>query len=372
MARNTGTAGQGTLQDMNVIRGRPKQAAPNTDAQRPVDWREKKMEFRGVRKFRACHLEVRNSAARNTGKEAAHTGAGRAAEQEATVVVGLAMDRKRNTVGAGSMKVLSRVALRKEAQVPTQSPGSSGDEKSTEMRGREGKIKRTRSRSRMKSGSRHGKKSRSASSRGSRSRSPQSISRSRSSEGMVYKRSKRTRHHRRSESRGRSRSKRGRESGSTSRRSAHGTSLVKRHKRKKSHHRHRKGRDKSHHRKSHTETASGTGVARKKRVDTVTESYAAQSTPAYLCLLMSSLAATLIMATCVLMVYYIITCRKEVANTSPTPFSGTTTQSKPWHEADDYPYLAETYPGVLLHHRPVQTRGALHRETPERPSAAVR
>ncbi|KAH8034796.1 hypothetical protein HPB51_002210 [Rhipicephalus microplus] len=227
--------------------------------------------------------------------------------------------------------------IKERSASPTQSPGSSGDEKSTEMRGREGKMKRTRSRSRMKSGSRHGKKSRSGSSRGSRSRSPQSISGSRSSEGMVYKLSKRTRHHQRSESRGRSRSKRGRESGSTSRRSAHGTSLVKRHKRKKSHHRHRKGRDKSHHRKSRTETASGTGVARKKRIDTVTESYAAQSTPAYLCLFMSSLAATLIIATCVVMVYYIITCRKEVANTSPTPFSGTTTQSKPWHEPTTIP-----------------------------------
>ncbi|KAH7935172.1 hypothetical protein HPB52_004635 [Rhipicephalus sanguineus] len=151
------------------------------------------------------------------------------------------------------------------------------------------------------------------------------MSRSRSSEGMVDKRSKKRHHHRRS------RSKRSRESESTSRRSGHGTSSVKRHKGKKRHHRQKKGHGKSHHRKSRTETASGTARGG-KRGDAVAESYVAQSTPAYLCLLLSSLAATLTMVTCVLMVYYIITCKKQVANPSPTLFSGTPTEPKPWHE----------------------------------------
>ncbi|KAH6940706.1 hypothetical protein HPB50_005265 [Hyalomma asiaticum] len=227
---------------------------------------------------------------------------------------------------------------------PKRSPETSGSERTTETStkspdaSREGKIGRTRSRTISKSRSRRIRESRSRSSRGSRSRSRESKSRSRSSESMVEKRTKK-RHGRSGGSR-RSRSKRSRESESISR-SAQGTSSVRRHRGKKRHHRHRKGHGKSRHRKPRSETVSGTGRSGKMREDAVAESYAAQSTPAYLCLLMSSLAATLTMVTCVLMVYYIITCKKQLANPGTSVLSSTA-QPKPWHE----PMPPEIFPAT--------------------------
>ncbi|XP_075526961.1 uncharacterized protein LOC142559218 [Dermacentor variabilis] len=194
---------------------------------------------------------------------------------------------------------------------------------------REDKIGRKRSRTWTKSRSRHS--SRSRSSRKSRSRSRESKSRSRS----------------RSEGSRRSRSKRSRESESISSSSPHRTtSDIRKHKGKKRHHRHRhrKGRGRSSHRKSRLNMTSGAGRGRKKRGDTVTESYAAQSSPPYLCLLLSSVGVVLTMVTCVILIYYVITCRKQLMATSHSVFSGATQPEYP--DPEHEPIAPEVVPGT--------------------------
>ncbi|XP_037556115.1 serine/arginine repetitive matrix protein 2 [Dermacentor silvarum] len=228
----------------------------------------------------------------------------------------------------GSKNRSKRRSLSSERSRERSRKSSSRDrntETSTKSRdaSREDKIRRKRSRTRTKSRSRHS--SRSRSSRKSRSRSQKSNSRSTSRSGGSR----------------RSRSKRGRESESVSRSSPYRTSsATRKHRGKKRHHRrrHRKGHDRSPHRKSRSLTT------RKKQGDAVTESYAAQSAPAYLCLLLSSLAATLTMVTCVMMVYYVITCKKQLGATIHAVPSGTTQHKypEPWHE----PIGPEVVPGT--------------------------
>ncbi|XP_065306012.1 uncharacterized protein [Dermacentor albipictus] len=145
----------------------------------------------------------------------------------------------------------------------------------------------------------------------------------------------------------RSSSKRSRESESISRSSPHRTtSDIRKHKGKKRHHRrrHRKGRGRSSHRKSRLHMTSGAGRGRKKRGDTVTESYAAQSAPPYLCLLLSGLGVVLAMVACGIMIYYVFTCRKQLMATTHSVFSGATQPEYP--DPEHEPIAPEVVPGT--------------------------